>query len=80
MMIMWESMAGFVIQAIGTVEFDDGLWIGNHLKARNGQQRVCTIPGFQPGAVHTPWFLQWQTEFQSARVCVAAWCQVRYQA
>ena len=25
-------MAGSVIQAIGTVEFEDGLWIGNHLK------------------------------------------------
>ena len=31
-----ESVAGFVIQATGTVEFEDGLWIGNHLKARNG--------------------------------------------
>ena len=40
-----ESMAGSVIQATGTVEFEDGLWIGNHLKARNGLQRVRTIPG-----------------------------------
>ena len=43
-------MAGFVIQATGTVEFEDGLWIRNHLKARNGLQRVFTIPGVQPGS------------------------------
>ena len=24
-----ESVAGFAIQATGTVEFEDGLWIGN---------------------------------------------------
>ena len=53
----WESVAGSVIQANGTVEFEDGLWIGSHLKARNGLQRVCTIPGVQPGAVRTPGFL-----------------------
>ena len=29
----WESVAGSVIQATETVEFEDGLWIGNHLKA-----------------------------------------------
>ena len=40
-----ESGAGSVIQATGKVEFEDGLWIGNYLKARNGLQRVCTIPG-----------------------------------
>ena len=51
----------------------DGLWIGNHLKARNGLQRVRTIPGVRPGAVHTPGFLRGQTEFQSAWVRVAAW-------
>ena len=59
-------MAGSVIQATGTVEFEDGLWIGNHLKARNGLQRFRTIPGVQPGAVRTPGFLQGQTELQSA--------------
>ena len=69
-----ESVAGSVIQATGTVEFEDGLWIGNHLKAQNGLQRVCTLPGFRPGAVHTPGFLRRQTEFQYAWVCVAAWC------
>ena len=42
-------MAGSVIQAAGTVEFEDGLWIGNHLKARNGLQRVRNIPGVRPG-------------------------------
>ena len=40
-----ESVAGSVIQGTRTVEFEDGLWIGNHLKARNGLQRVRTIPG-----------------------------------
>ena len=35
------------------VEFEDGLWIVNHLKARNDLQRVCTIPRVQPEAVHT---------------------------
>ena len=68
-----ESVAGSVIQATGTVEFEDGLWIGNHLKARNGLQRVRTIPGVRPGAVRTPGFLRGQTEFQSAWVRVAAW-------
>ena len=57
---------GSVIQATGTVEFDDGLWIGNHLKAQNVLQRVCPIPGIQPWVVRTPGFLQGQTEFQSA--------------
>ena len=61
-----ESMAGSVIQATGTMVFEDGLLIGNHLDARNGLQRVCTIPGVQPGAVRTPGFLRGMTEFQSA--------------
>ena len=69
-----ESVAGSVIQATGMVEFEDGLWIGNHLKAQNGLQRVRTIPGVQPGTLRTPGFFQGQTEFQSAWVCVAAWC------
>ena len=69
-----ESVAGSVIQATGTVEFEDGLWIGNHLKAGNGLQRVRTIPGDRPGAVCTPGFLRGQTEFQSTWVRVAAWC------
>ena len=51
-------MAGSVIQATGIVEFGDGLWIGNHLKARNGPQWVCTVFGVQPGMVCTPRFLQ----------------------
>ena len=58
-------MVGSVIQATGTVEFEDGFWIGNHLKARNGLQKVLIIPGVQPGAVRTPGFLRGQTEFQS---------------
>ena len=41
--------------------------------------RVQTIPGIQPGAVHTPGFLQGQNEFQSAWVRVATWCQARRQ-
>ena len=70
-------MAGSVIQATGTVEFEDGLWIGNHLKAQKGLQRVRTIPGVRPGAVCTPGFLWGQTELQSAWVRVAAWCGAR---
>ena len=59
---------GSVIQATGMMEFEDGSWIGNHLKAQNGLQRVRTIPWVQPGVVHKPRFLPGQTEFQSARV------------
>ena len=40
-----ESVVSSVIQATGTVEIEDGLWIGNHLKAQNGLQWVRTIPG-----------------------------------
>ena len=68
-----ESMAGSVIQATGTVDFEDGLWIGNHLKAQNGLQRACTILRDLPGAVRTLGLYQGQTEFQYAWVCVAAW-------
>ena len=50
-----ESVVGSVIQATGTVEFEDGLWIGNHLKAQNGLQMVGTIPGVLPGAVQSTW-------------------------
>ena len=66
-------MLGSVIQATGVVEFEDGLWIGNPLKARNGLQSVCNIPGVLSRAVCTPGFLQGQFEFKSARVLVAAW-------
>ena len=72
-----EYVAGFVIQATGTVEFQDGLWVGNHLKAQNGLQRFRNIPGVQPGAMRTLVFLQGQTEFQSAWVRKATWCQAR---
>ena len=74
-----ESVACSVIQATGMVKFQDCLWIGNHLMAHNGLQRVCNIPGVQPEAVRTPGFLWGQTEFQSAWVCVAAWCQARWR-
>ena len=70
---------GSVIQATGMEEFEDGLRIGNHLKARNGLQRVRTIPGVGPGAVRTPGFFQGQTEFQSAWVRVAALFQTMCQ-
>ena len=69
-----ESVAGSVIQATGTVEFEDGLCIGNHLKAQNGLQRVRIILEVQPWAMRKPGLLWGQTEFQSAWVCVAAWC------
>ena len=74
-----ESVAGSVIQATGMIEFEDGLWIGNHLKVQNGLQRVRTIPGVQTGVVCAHWLLWGQTEFQSAWVRVAAWCQARRQ-
>ena len=64
---------GCVIQATGTVEFEYGLWIGNHLKAQNGLQRACTIPRDLPGAVRTLGLFQGQTEFQYAWVRMAAW-------
>ena len=73
----WESVVGSVIQATGTVQFEDELQIGNHLKAWNGLQRVSFIPGIRPGAVHTPRFLQGQTELQSSLVWVAAWSQAK---
>ena len=66
--VLGESRPGSVIQTTGTVEFEDGLWIGNHLKAQNGLLRVRNIPGVQQGALHTLRFLRGQTEFQSARV------------
>ena len=40
-----RRLTGSVIQATGTVEFEDGLWIGNYLKAKNGLLRVCSVPG-----------------------------------
>ena len=55
-----ESVAGSVIQATGKVEFEDGLWIGNHLKAQNSLQRVHTIPWVRPGVVCTQGFLRGQ--------------------
>ena len=75
--IYQESVAGSVIQAMGTVEFEDGLWIGNHLKAQNGLQRVCTISGGLPRAVSTPRFVWGKTEFQFAEVYMAGWCQAK---
>ena len=72
-------MAGSVIQATGSVEFEDGLWIRNHLMAQNGLQKVHNIPGVQPGAVFTTGFLRGQTEFQLAWVWGAVWCQARRQ-
>ena len=50
-------MAGSLIQATGMVEFVDGLWIENQLKARKGLLKVHTIPGVQPQAVRTSVFL-----------------------
>ena len=71
----WETVAGSVIQTTGTVEIEDGLWIGNHLKARYGLQMVCTILGVRLGIVCTPRFLRMQTEIKSAWVHAVAWCQ-----
>ena len=49
---------GSIIQATGVVEFKDGLYIGNQLKAGNGLQRVNTIPMAQIGLVCKNGFLQ----------------------
>ena len=38
-----ESVAGSVIQATGTVEFEDGLWIGNQIMTRNGLQTFSNV-------------------------------------
>ena len=74
--INWGCLTGSLWQFCNQIywDFEDGLWIGNHLKAQNGLQRVCTVPGVQPGVVHTHRFLQGQTEFQYAWVHVAALC------
>ena len=37
----WSPWFDSVIQATGTLEFEDGLWIENHIKAH----KACTIPG-----------------------------------
>ena len=43
-MLCLASVAGAVIQATGRTELEDGLCAGGRLKARNGLQRVRTIP------------------------------------
>ena len=49
-----EPLAGFIIQATEMVEYEDGLEIGNQLKAQNGLQRVYTTPwGSTRGSLHT---------------------------
>ena len=58
-----ESVADSVIQAIEMLEFEDGLWIGNHLKVVNGLQRAHTIPGVPPGTVVHTQIPPGQTEF-----------------
>ena len=63
---------GIVILATGAVEFDDGLWIRNQLKAWNGRQRILDIPGVLPGAVCIPRFLRVQTEFLSIMLSTLA--------
>ena len=46
----WESVAGSVIQATGMVEFEDGLWIGIHLKALEMAHRgLALYLGFNQG-------------------------------
>ena len=42
-------LSGSVIQANGRVEYGEGLWIGNYLKAGNGLQRVRNFLGFDQG-------------------------------
>ena len=40
-----ESVADFVIQATRTMEFEDGVWIGNQLKAQNGLLTAALVLG-----------------------------------
>ena len=47
-------MAGSVIQATGTVEFEDGLWIGNHLKAQMACRGYALYLGFDQGRCTHP--------------------------
>ena len=69
-----ESVAGSVIQATGTVEFEDGLWIGNHLKGSKWPaEGLYYTLGSTGGGAHTR-VPPGQTEFQSAWVLLAAWC------
>ena len=75
------SVAGAVIQATGRTELEDGLCAGGQLKARNGLQRVRTIPWIDrippvPGAVRTQ-TPRGQTQFESAEARGAAGLQVQ---
>ena len=58
-----------------TVKFEDGLWIGNRIKAQNGLQRIRTIHEVLPGVVCTSRFFWGLTEYQSAWVHIPAWCR-----
>ena len=66
---------GSVIQATGTVEFEEEFGDKESTKgskwSAEGLQRVCTILVVLSGAVCTPRFLREQTEFHYAEVCVA---------
>ena len=56
-------MEGSVIQATGTVEFEDGLWIGNHLRLEMAcrgsalylglNQGRCAHPGSSGGRLNS---------------------------
>ena len=66
-------MAGAVIQAAGRTEFEDGLWIGDPLRAQNGLNGGRTIPRVQPKPLCT------FRSFQSAEVCEAARLQIKVE-
>ena len=74
-------MAGAVIQATGRTELEDGLCAGGQLKARNGLQRVRTIPWIDrippvPGSLRTQ-TPRGQTQFESAEARGAAGLRVQ---
>ena len=48
-----ESVADSVIQATGKEEFEDGLWIGNQLKAGNPAEGLHYTWGSTRGGAHT---------------------------
>ena len=47
-------MAGSVIQAPGTVEFENGLWIGNHLRLKMACIGSALYLGFNQGQCAHP--------------------------
>ena len=52
----WDSMADYVIQATGTVEFEDSLWLYTLDSGINVRARLLVSRHFSRG--HRPYFIQ----------------------